>query len=439
MELNLLRINEFIEKFNVKQITSSKQYEGSSRQSFDQNGLFSETIFGRLGSRDRKRNYAFINLKIKFIHPEVYPILTSLNIDLTKLIIDKQKYIINQDGVLVPDEENGNSGIFYFINNFNNINFDTLKTEKPKHVKFILTNKDYIFIDKVLVLPAGYRDVIMTNTGKSFIQYGEVNDLYTKLINQTNMISPELIDLDPNLIASLSKSTQRTLNQINSWIKDRIKGKTGLVRGGLLKKSVDYSARLVIVPDNQLELGYIGLPCQICLRLFEPFFIHHVLYKDTDNMLKGLIQQNLNLENQPDVNDIKKFVNKINDTPMDLDTTTKIIIKETAEKVVENKLVVYKRDPVENRDSYLSCYIKVNEIGFVAKLNNYDLCKHGGDYDGDTISVMSILTEEAMNDAKEKMHMSHSKSPWTPGISYSKPAFDLTQDASVAVYIATVN
>jgi len=47
------------------------------------------------------------------------------------------------------------------------------------------------------------------------------------------------------------------------------------------------------------------------------------------------------------------------------------------EKVTADRVVIYKRDPVENRDSYISNYVRVDDTGFIAKLNSYDLCKNG--------------------------------------------------------------
>jgi len=437
MKLNLMDVEHFVQRKKIKPVTSSKYHTGSSRNELDKNGLFSEEIFGRLGSRERKTNYGYVDLKLEFIHPEAYRILTSINTDLTKLILGKQNYIFDNNNNLVQDE-NGNSGIFYFIQNIDNINWDEIKTEKPKHVQFIKNNRDKILINKLILLPAGYRDIQITNTGKQFIQYGEINKTYSTIINQTSMLSsnPELFDED--LVGSLFKSIQRNLITVNLWLKSKMKGKYGMIRGGMLKKSVDYSARLVIVPDNKLDMGYMGLPWQVCMKLFEPFFIHYTLKKDRDNMLKAVIQKFLGLEEDIDINDIKKFVKKVNEIPRDIDNMTVNILKETMEKVTEGKVVIYKRDPVENRDSYISNYIKVDDTGFVAKLNSYDLCKNGGDFDGDTVAVFSLLTDESQEQAKQKMNVLHSKGAWRLGGNYDKSAFELTQDAAIAIYTATV-
>jgi len=372
MKLQLLDIDRFIERKNIQPVTTSAYYEGSGRSTFHSSGLFSEEVFGRVGSRDRKKHYGYINLKLPFIHPESYKILTKINPDLTKFILNKETYNI-ENGKLIKDE-NGISGAFHFIQNFDKIDFDNIKTEKPKHVDYLKRNVDKIFITKFLVLPAGFRDIQMTG-GKKLIQHSEINELYVKLINQANMLTPDLESFDPELMGSLFNNTQRTLISINSWLKERLKGKQGLVRG-MLKKVTDFSARLVITPSNKLDMGYIGLPVQVILKLYEPFFIHHVLRKDRDNLIKNIIQKYLDVE-EVDTNTIKRFVNKINETPMDVDSITENILVEIAEKITENKVVAYKRDPTESRDSWISCYIQVNKIGFTAQLNSLDLEKNG--------------------------------------------------------------
>src|SRR6056297_1107836 len=136
-------VERFVQRKKIQPITSSKYYEGSGRNSLNKKGLFSEEIFGRMGSRDRKKTYGYINLKLNFIHPEAYRVLTSINTDLTKLILGKEKYILNNNK-LVIDEEHGSSGVFYFIQIIDNIDWDNIKTEKPKHVKFIKDNRDKI-------------------------------------------------------------------------------------------------------------------------------------------------------------------------------------------------------------------------------------------------------------------------------------------------------
>lgn len=440
MKLRLLRINEYIQKNNVQEIKSNKIYIGSNRNELHKEGIFSQEIFGRLGSVKRKKVFGYIDLKTKLIHPEAFKILTSINTDLTKLISGKENYIINKEGNLILDNENGKTGIVFFINNFNNINFSILKTTNPKNIDYILKYKEHVLIDKYLVIPAGIRDIQIGATGSNLIEHSEINNLYIKLLNQVNMaISLELIDEEMSI--DLIKNVQKTLNSINDWFKSKIKGKYGIIRGGMLKKVVDYCARLVIVPDNNIELGQVGLSWHICLKLFEPMFIHYVLKKDSSDMLKSLIQQFFGLEKLEDVDikTIKMFNNKINESPLEVNELTKREFIKVAKEITTDKQVIYKRDPVENRDSWISSYVIVKDTGFVLSCNNFDLNKHTGDYDGDTAAVYSLLTNEAQKQAKEKLNPIHTKTIWTPVTNYNKVIYNLNMDAAIAIHTATLN
>lgn len=379
MKLNLLDINSFIERNNVKQVTDSRMYIGGGRHSLDPKGLFSEEIFGRLGSNERKKTFGYVDLRTKCIHPEAWVVLTSVNTDLTKLILNKQKYSINKKGLLVPDEENGSSGLIYFIKNIDNIDFRKFADKKAKEVEFVLKYKKFLLIDKYLVLPAGIRDIHLSrSSGKTTIQYSEITQLYERLLKQANSIMDDIELFDEELANSIIERMQHALNSINGWIKDRMKGKQGLIRGGMLKKVTDYSARMNITPDPGLDLGWCGISWQMILKLYEPYSVYQILNKDKAISIP-LIQQYLNTKENIDINELKRFLTKINDDPYTVKGPLKDYLFSVAEIIMKDKVIVYKRDPSENRDSWISCYVKVLDTCFVLKTNPFDLNKNGGD------------------------------------------------------------
>ena len=53
-------------------------------------------------------------------------------------------------------------------------------------------------------------------------------------------------------------------------MKSRLKGKEGRLRGNLMGKRVDFSARSVISPDPNITLEQIGVPRSIALNLTIP-------------------------------------------------------------------------------------------------------------------------------------------------------------------------
>ena len=72
-----------------------------------------------------------------------------------------------------------------------------------------------------------------------------------------------------NSLPGLPQAKQRSGRPIKS-IAQRLKGKEGRVRGNLMGKRVDFSARTVITGDPNLELDELGVPWAIALNLTFP-------------------------------------------------------------------------------------------------------------------------------------------------------------------------
>lgn len=370
MQLRLSNINAVVENDKLKQVKSTRMFS----RTIQADGLFSEEIFGKFGSDIRKQTFAYVNLHTKIIHPEAYEhMFLSLSSDISKFLLNKQLYNID-DGKLVPVDTDGISGVANFIANFDKINLDILK-DKKEEVKFIKNNLNKVFIDKYIILPAGLRDIqVVKGTNKSQMQSSELNELYENLIRNSNTIE----NIEGDLKATLTQGIQRSTLEINSWIKQRLKGKGGLIRGGLMRKVIDYSGRLVITTDNTLSIGEIGLPWQVCLRLFEPFAIHKIL-KDKDYL--SLIQDFLKSDISVDSFTLKQLIKKLNAKPDILPPLLHDYFVEIAREVVDGKMVLNKRDPIENRNSYVSSSIRVNGSGFTMSLNPAELARNGADHD----------------------------------------------------------
>ena len=56
-------------------------------------------------------------------------------------------------------------------------------------------------------------------------------------------------------------------------LSDMLKGKQGRFRQNLLGKRVDYSGRSVIVVGPELKMSQCGLPKEMAIELFRPFFL----------------------------------------------------------------------------------------------------------------------------------------------------------------------
>ena len=242
MQLKLLDIDKFIKQNRCLQVKSTSTLMYGRSGNIDPDGLFSEEIFGRIGSMERRRKFGYINLKTKIIHPEVYNFINGLSSDIYKILLGKNKYKITKEGTFEEDPENGFTGIYEFIKNFDKLDLDKFAKSDGKNlllIKFLKENKKLIFIDKILVIPAGNRDIQLNKqSGTTNIQYAEISNFYSNLLKQTQMIPDDIEYLDEELVINIVQNIQKNANEINEWITERIKGKGGLIRGGVRQSSI---------------------------------------------------------------------------------------------------------------------------------------------------------------------------------------------------------
>ncbi|TKS92860.1 DNA-directed RNA polymerase II subunit RPB1 [Collichthys lucidus] len=72
-----------------------------------------------------------------------------------------------------------------------------------------------------------------------------------------------------NELPGLPRAMQKSGRPLKS-IKQRLKGKEGRVRGNLMGKRVDFSARTVITPDPNLQIDQVGVPRSIAANMTFP-------------------------------------------------------------------------------------------------------------------------------------------------------------------------
>jgi len=77
-----------------------------------------------------------------------------------------------------------------------------------------------------------------------------------------------------NSVPGLPKAKHTSGKKIKS-ISERLKGKEGRIRGNLMGKRVDFSARSVISPDPSLQLNELGVPLSIAKHLTFPEIVNN--------------------------------------------------------------------------------------------------------------------------------------------------------------------
>ena len=102
-----------------------------------------------------------------------------------------------------------------------------------------------------------------------------------------------------NQIPGINPAQQRTGRLLKS-LSERLKGKEGRIRGNLMGKRVDFSARSVITPDPNISIDELGVPIKIAMNLTFPEVVNKY------NMARLLEY----VKNGPDTYPGAKFIRK---------------------------------------------------------------------------------------------------------------------------------
>lgn len=110
-------------------------------------------------------------------------------------------------------------------------------------------------------------DIIKTNQQ---LQRNEANGAAAHVLaDDVRLLQYHVATLVDNCIPGLPTATQKGGRPLKS-IKQRLKGKEGRIRGNLMGKRVDFSARTVITADPNLPIDTVGVPRTIAQNLTFP-------------------------------------------------------------------------------------------------------------------------------------------------------------------------
>jgi hypothetical protein len=232
-------------------------FEGGSSD-FSEEGLFSTTIFGRVGDERRNLRFAYIDIKVPILHPAVFNVLVKM----------KHLYgdILSSKGYAKFDEElrdfvkasaiDGSTGYAFFIEHWLKIDFgDTSSINREQAVLLIKKYGDRALTDKVVVLPAGLRDVEIDDYNR--ISEDEINKPYRQLISISNTINEATVRTQIDSLDIPRYQMQVIFNTIYEMIFSLIEGKKKLLLGKWASRRVFNGTRNVITAMDT-SVPYLG-------------------------------------------------------------------------------------------------------------------------------------------------------------------------------------
>ena len=213
----------------LKTVTSLDVFDAPNSPVLHQDGLFSTSIFGDIGTEARDFTFAKIFLKTNVFHSLYLDRFLSLK-SLYKEILENKTYATWDDKTktfVKSNELEGETGFGFFFKYWDKIEFEKVGSDKRlKKVRLVEENRSKALVDHILVQPAGLRDIEYDESGRPTV-VGELNEYYKAIMSTTNNLS--LDEMQSPLLDRARLTIQRNFDNISKYIEDFLSGKKGYI------------------------------------------------------------------------------------------------------------------------------------------------------------------------------------------------------------------
>lgn len=281
----------------IGKVTVLDIFQNNSRD-FHDAGLFSSTIFGRVGSKERLVRFGYIDLYVPVLHPRIFNRLCSLK-QLYKGIMAGAEYAVWNEAdkdFEKSDRLNGQTGYYFFLSHLDKIKFKRTNSKlRDEKIEIIRQNMDKALTTKVLVMPAGLRDLeVDENDG---IDQHEINDLYRSIIRIANNMA-SVSDTNSHVVDKGRYALQIAFNELHDYLMTNVtKGKGSFFASKFGRRKLRYGTRSVLsvastsvkhlddptnFKPNNTKVGVFQ-----AVKATEPLFIHHLKKNYLDRVFSG--------------------------------------------------------------------------------------------------------------------------------------------------------
>jgi DNA-directed RNA polymerase II subunit RPB1 len=266
------------------------------------------------------------------------------------------------------------------------------------------------------------KQILETNNGNN----KKIDDYqgYLQYLVSTYMDN-EIPGVDP----LLQRSSFRPLKAITQ----RLKGKEGRLRGNIMGKRVDYSARTVISVDPNIDIDEYGVPQKIAMNLTFPEIVTKYNYKKMQVMIR----------NGPKVYPGAKTITKTSDGNNRNISLKHVDVQQIADNLevgdivhrhlIDGDVCLFNRQPTLHKMSMMAHRIKI--LPYSTFRLNVFVCKpYNADFDGDEMNMHIPQSWQTFTELEQICLVPHNIiSPGT-----SKPSLEITQDTLIGAYLLTI-
>eukprot|EP01127_Copromyxa_protea_P014602 TRINITY_DN4101_c0_g1_i1.p1 TRINITY_DN4101_c0_g1~~TRINITY_DN4101_c0_g1_i1.p1 ORF type:complete len:1066 (+),score=189.66 TRINITY_DN4101_c0_g1_i1:92-3289(+) len=243
----------------------------------------------------------------------------------------------------------------------------------------------------------------------------------------TSLLQYHIATYFNNEIPGLPASTQRSGRPLKS-ICQRLKGKEGRVRGNLMGKRVDFSARSVITPDPNLSVDEVGVPRSIARNMTFPEIVTPYNLKEMQELVANGPDQlpgALYVVREDGTRDNLKFVPDRSDIHLSYGDRVERHLK-------DGDYIIFNRQPSLHKMSMMGHRIRIMPWS-TFRLNLSVTTPYNADFDGDEMNLHVPQNMETRAEVRELMMVPKQiVSPQS-----NSPVIGLVQDSLLACALFT--
>ena len=236
-----------------------------------------------------------------------------------------------------------------------------------------------------------------------------------------------------NEIPGVPQNAQRSSFRALKAITQRLKGKEGRLRGNIMGKRVDYSARTVISVDPNIDIDEYGIPQKIAMNLTFPEIVTKYNIKNLKEIVK----------NGPKTYPGSKTVTKTSEGQQRNISLKHVDVQQIADNLqigdivhrhlVDGDICLFNRQPTLHRMSMMSHKVKILPFS-TFRLNVSVTTPYNADFDGDEMNMHIPQSLQTFTELEQICLVpNHIISPAT-----SKPIIEIKQDTLLGAYLLTI-
>jgi DNA-directed RNA polymerase II subunit RPB1 len=268
--------------------------------------------------------------------------------------------------------------------------------------------------------------VQIIKTNKTLQEKMEIKNISTgQLDDYHTLLQYYIASMVDNKIPNAKPAQQRSGRAFKS-IKDRLNGKTGRLRGNLMGKRVDFSARSVITPDPNLSIRELGVPIKIAKNMTKPVVVNsRNIHALSELVLNG-----------PDNYPGAKLIEKKNSIFKSLKYANRTLIKLEIGDIVhrhmmDGDVILFNRQPTLHRMSMMGHKVRIMYKGDTFRMNVGDTKPYNADFDGDE---MNLHMPQSLETETELRHLAAVPYQIVSPAS-SSPIIGIFQDSLIGAYL----